>query len=94
MRSISKGSFERSENPKGAQAAARASRADKPRRAHSKVQSAATIAPDSRAERFWARRIRQDFDPKTYLCMSSGRKDAVAAGSDIVSTVGANVAAH
>ena len=47
----------------------------------------------SRAERFWTRRIRQDFDPMPYLCMASGRKDAVAARPNIASTVATTVTA-
>ena len=37
------------------------------------------VSGRSRAEPFWARRIRQDCDPKTYMYMSSGRKDGEAA---------------
>ena len=47
----------------------------------------------SRAERFWTRRIWMDFDPKPYLCMASGRKDAEAARPNIASTVAPTVTA-
>ena len=54
----------------------RAKSAETPRRAHSKMPSAAGFAAASRAEPSRTRRFAQDCDPKTYLCMSSGRKDA------------------
>jgi len=48
----------------------------------------------SRAEPTKTRRVAQDCDPKTYMYMSSGRKDALIGRFSWASTVARNKAAH
>ena len=48
----------------------------------------------SRAEPTKTRRVAQDCDPKTYMYMSSGRKDALLGRFSWASTVARNKAAH
>ena len=51
-------------------------RALSPRRTRPEVPSAVTVGAASRADRSRGRRVVQDCDPKAYMYMSSGRKDA------------------
>ena len=48
----------------------------------------------SRAEPTKTRRVAQDCDPKTYMYMASGRKDALIGRFSWASTVARNKAAH
>ena len=65
-----------------------------PRRTRPEVPSAACFAAASGAEPAKMRRVAQDCDPKTYMYMSSGRKDARIGHLSRASTVAAKRAAH
>ena len=69
-------------------------RHDAPRRTRPEVPRAALFWADSRAEPAKMRRVAQDCDPKTYMYMSSGRKDARIGHFSWASTVARNKAAH
>ena len=58
------------------------------------MHCAACFAADSGAEPTKMRRVAQDCDPKTYMYMSSGRKDARIGHFSWASTVARNKAAH
>ena len=69
-------------------------RCDAPRRTRPEVPRAALFWADSRAEPAKMRRVAQDCDPKAYMYMSSGRKDARIGHFSQASTVAAKQAAH
>ena len=52
------------------------------------------VSGRSRAEPTKTRRVAQDCDPKTYMYMSSGRRDALIGRFSWASTVARNKAAH
>ena len=58
------------------------------------MPTAAFICSFSGTQPFQMRRFQQDCDPKTYLCTSSGRKDAEIAHIKRMSTVGRKNDAH
>ena len=65
-----------------------------PRRTRPEVPCAACFAAASGAEPAKMRRVAQDCDPKTYMYMSSGRKDARIGHFSRASTVAAKQAAR
>ena len=69
-------------------------RCDATRRTRPEVPSAVTVGAASGAEPAKMRRVAQDCDPKTYMYMSSGRKDARIGHFSQASTVARNKAAH
>ena len=69
-------------------------RYDVPRRTRPEVPRAVTVGVASRADRSRGRRVVQDCDPKTYMYMSSGRKDALIGRFSRASTVAQNKAAR
>ena len=69
-------------------------RCDAPRRTRPEVPRAALFWAASRAEPAKMRRVAQDCDPKTYMYMSSGRKDALIGRFSRASTVARNKAAR
>ena len=69
-------------------------RCDAPRRTRPEVPRAALFWAASRAEPAKMRRVAQDCDPKTYMYMSSGRKDARIGHFSRASTVAPTVTAH
>ena len=77
-----------------AQGAGERPRSRAPRRTRPEVPRAALFWAVSRAEPTKIRRVAQDCDPKTYMYMSSGRKDARIGHFSWASTVARNKAAH
>ena len=69
-------------------------RCDAPRRTRPEVPRAALFWAVSRADPTKIRRVAQDCDPKAYMYMSSGRKDALIGRLSRASTVAPTVTAH
>ena len=69
-------------------------RCDTTRRTRPEVPSAVTVGAASGAEPSKTSRVAQDCDPKTYMYMSSGRKDALIGRLSRASTVAPTVTAH
>ena len=65
-----------------------------PRRTRPEVPSAVTVGAASGAEPSKTSRVAQDCDPKAYMYMSSGRKDALIGRLSRASTVAPTVTAH
>ena len=69
-------------------------RCDTTRRTRPEVPSAVTVGAASGAEPSKTSRVAQDCDPKAYMYMSSGRKDALIGRLSRASTVAPTVTAH